>query len=426
MAGRRLGALRGRLHLPRPTVRLRLTMLYGGLFLLSGAMLLALTNVVVRTSAKSVAAISVHPQIIGKAPGLGTTAPAPLVGATGPLLRDPPRQAEAVIRAAQAALRGTQHRLVEVLKVAAALPGNENHMLLVISAIGLGVMAVVSVWLGWIVAGRVLDPLRTITAAAREISATNLHRRLALSGPNDELRELGDTFDELLARLEASFEAQRQFVANASHELRTPLARQRTLAEVALEDPDATVQSLRRSHERLIAAGEEQERLIEALLTLARSERGLAEHQLFDLADLAETVLADRRADLRARRLRLEATLDPAPASGEPRLVERLIANLVDNAISYNARGGSVGVRTAAGAGFATLTVTNTGPIVPAGQVDRLLEPFQRLGGARTATARGSGLGLSIAAAIARAHGGTLTARSQPAGGLELVVRLPA
>jgi signal transduction histidine kinase len=420
----RLRGSRVRLRLPRRTVRLRLTLLYGGLFLLCSIALLAVTNLAVRTSAGRISVTaggSANGQVFRAVTPDGLPAGTTTTG--GPIL---PAQVRALIKASQANLKDSQAHLEHVLSVAAALPGTENRQLLLISAIALAVMTLVSIWLGWIVAGRVLSPLRTITAGARDISATNLHRRLALGGPDDELHELGDTFDELLARLEASFEAQRQFVANASHELRTPLARQRTLAEVALGDPDATVESLRASLERLVAAGEEQEGLIEALLTLARSERGIVAREPLDLAALSERVLAGRRVELRRRRLRLNVTLEAAPTAGEPRLAERLIANLVDNAIAHNRRGGSVNVSTGSRDGWATLTVANSGPIIPADQVERLLQPFQRLSSTRGRTTKGSGLGLSIAASIARAHGGTLTVEAQPEGGLIVRANFPA
>jgi signal transduction histidine kinase len=398
-----------------------LTLLYGGLFLLCSILLLAVTNLAVRTSA---AHISVSAG--GRASGELSALPTALLPAGATSAASPSPLTSAQVRALLKASKDNQAHIERVLSVAAALPGHENRELLLISAIALAVMTLVSIWLGWIVAGRVLSPLRTITAGAREISATNLHRRLALGGPDDELQELGDTFDALLARLEASFEAQRQFVANASHELRTPLARQRTLAEVALGDAEATVDSLRASLERLIAAGEEQEQLIEALLTLARSERGVSAREPFDLAALSESVLDSRRGEIRRRRLHLDATLEAAPVAGEPRLVERLIANLVDNAIVHNRRGGSVDVSTGMRDGRAILRVANSGPIIPTDQLDRLLQPFERLAGARTTRARGSGLGLSIAVAIARAHGGTLTMTAQPEGGLIVEVSFPA
>jgi signal transduction histidine kinase len=398
---------------------MRLTLTYGGLFVLCAAALLVILNLAARIVVIPTAHGELQPTVT-RCVRTPTASACRISGSSpsGSTLR-------ALVNASQVQLRGTQRQLAHVLTVVAAQPASESRTLLVVSLVGFGVMAVVSIWLGWLVAGRVLSPLRTITAAAREISATDLHRRLSLAGPDDELRELGDTFDELLARLEAAFEAQRQFVANASHELRTPLARQRTLAEVALGDAEATVESLRASHARLIAAGEEQEDLIEALLTLARSERGPVERQPFDLAVLAEGVLAGRQADIRRRRLHLEAQLEPAVTLGEPRLAERLIANLVDNAIRYNRRGGSLRVVTAKTDAVATVSVTNSGPVVPPDQVVRLLQPFQRLSGTRATTTDGSGLGLSIADAIARAHGGSLTVEAQPEGGLAARANFP-
>jgi signal transduction histidine kinase len=411
--------LRRLLRLPRPTVRLRLTLLYGGLFLCSGAVLLTITNLALRSTIDSRA---IGPARFTRAPAAGAALAGPhAAGARSAL----PAQVLRAYRESQQKLGKVNGQLHAVVRFARAQPPHELHSLLVISLVALAVMAVISIGLGWIVAGRVLRPLRTITTTAREISATNLHRRLALAGPDDELHELGDTFDALLGRLEASFEAQRQFVANASHELRTPLTRQRTLAEVALSDPEATVDSLRESHQRVIAAGEQQERLIEALLTLARSDRGLAEREPFDLATLAGRVLAARQGELEQRELALEVALAPAASAGEPRLAERLIANLVDNAIRHNHSGGSAWISTEAGDGEATITVANTGPAVPAGEIDRLLQPFERLERARTSGSGGTGLGLSIAAAVARAHGGALVAEPRPGGGLIVRASLP-
>jgi signal transduction histidine kinase len=291
------------------------------------------------------------------------------------------------------------------------------HKLFVDSAIALAVMAVFSLWLGWVIAGRALRPLRTITEAARDISASNLHRRLALRGPDDELKQLGNTFDGLLARLETSFDAQRQFVANASHELRTPLTLERTLLELALSDPNASVDSYRHTCEQLLAVGEQQERLIEALLTLSRSQRGLDSRQAIDLAAIAAAAVAAADHD----GLRVATTLGPARTAGNPRLVERLVANLVTNAIHHNVPGGSVGVTTETHGGRAILTVTNTGPTIPPAELDRLFQPFQRLEGARTSTS-GFGLGLSIVQAIADAHAATISARALPDGGLRVEV----
>jgi signal transduction histidine kinase len=298
--------------------------------------------------------------------------------------------------------------------------------LLVVSGIALAIMSVVAIGLGWLVAGRVLHPLRTITTAVREISASNLHARLALAGPDDELTELGQTFDGLLGRLEAAFEAQRRFVANASHELRTPLARQRTLVEVALGDPEATLDSMRASYARVLAAAEQQERLIEALLTLARSERGLERHEPVDLAAVTDEVLMTRRPEMERHGLHVEAALDHAPIAGDHHLVERLVANLVDNAVGHNVADGRIAISTRTTAGQASLSVANNGPVIPASAVGRLFQPFQRLGAERTGQRDGLGLGLSIVQAIAAAHGATLSARAQPDGGLAVEVRFPA
>ena len=296
-------------------------------------------------------------------------------------------------------------------------------MLAVVSVLALAVMAAVSMGLGWLIAGRVLRPLRTITTAARDISATDLHRRLALDGPDDEFKELGDTFDGLLARLDASFHSQRQFVANASHELRTPLARLKTLVQVTLADPNATPESLRAAHERVLASEEQLERLIEALLNLASSERDLDRREPVDLTAVTGRVLAGRRPEIERRGLQLNATLGPAGVEGNPQLVERLVANLIDNAIAHNLAGGRIDVTTATEAGQAVLSVANDGPVIGPEELDRLQQPFQRLGAARTNHGDGHGLGLSIVHAIATAHGATLAVRSQAAGGLHVTVR---
>jgi signal transduction histidine kinase len=277
--------------------------------------------------------------------------------------------------------------------------------------------------LGWLLAGRVLRPLQTITTAARELSASSLHERLALAGPDDELRELGDTFDELLARLEASFESQRQFVANASHELRTPLTLERAILEVTLADPNASSASLRAACERVLAIGEQQERMIDALLALARSERGLERREPLLLDALTGEVLDERREEIARRGLRLDAKLERAPATGDHRLIERLVANLLDNAIRHNVADGWVAVTTAAEAGDAVLAVANSGPVIAPEEVERLLQPFRGLGADRVGRREGHGLGLSIVAAVATAHGATLRVHAQPDGGLRAEVR---
>jgi signal transduction histidine kinase len=293
------------------------------------------------------------------------------------------------------------------------------------SVLALAVMVALSVALGWYVSGRVLRPLRTITATARRISASNLHERLALAGPHDELKELGDTIDSLLGRLELAFEAQRRFVAHASHELRTPLARQRAVGQVAISDPTATVESLRLAHERVLAAGAQQEAIIDALLSLARGEAGGVREDRIDLAALAGEALRSAAGEIERRGLRLESEIAPTVLTGNERLVERLVANLVDNAVRHNHPGGEITVSTSSSDGVALLCIANSGPIVASSELDRLLQPFQRLDPQRSTAADGLGLGLSIAKAVADTHGATLTITAREQGGLSVEVRFP-
>ena len=299
--------------------------------------------------------------------------------------------------------------------------------LLAASWVTLVVTAVVSAVLGWFLAGRVLRPLRQMTAAAQTISAGNLHARLAVTGPDDEFRQLGDTFDDLLGRLDASFATQRRFVANAAHELRTPLTVERTLLQIALSDPDASVASLRATCEELLASGRDHERLLDSLLTLAASERGLQSREPIDLARIADSVLESFRPEIERQSLTLTAELGPAGLSGDYALVERLVANLVDNAVRYNKPEGRIEVRTSAQAGRAVLAVVNTGaPIPPEEEIDWLFEPFRRVTPDRTAADGHHGLGLSIVRAVATAHAATVTASRGPDGGLAITVSFPA
>jgi signal transduction histidine kinase len=283
----------------------------------------------------------------------------------------------------------------------------------------------VAVALGWLIAGRFLRPLRTITATAWDISATNLSRRLSITGRDDEFTDLGETLDDLFARLEASFQAQRHFVANASHELRTPLTAERTLLQLALADPGATVQTLRSTCQQVLALGDQQERLIDALLTLASSERGIDQWAPFDLAEIAGKVILDRRQEADRRGIRIDAALDTAMATGDPSLAGSLVANLVDNAIRHNLDGGRAEISTATTGGQATLAIGNTGAVIPPGKVDRLFQPFQRLGAERVGHTGGNGLGLALVRAIAGVHGATLTAHARPDGGLDIQVSFP-
>ena len=282
---------------------------------------------------------------------------------------------------------------------------------------------------GWLLAGRMLRPLRVITSSARAISASSLDQRLALDGPTDEFTELGSTLNDLFGRLEASFEAQRRFVANASHELRTPLAAGRTVLQVALTDPAADPRALRSACEEALELGDQQERLIDALLTLATSERGIEEWQPFDLAEIASKVILDRRDQAGSLGIRVSTALTTAPASGDPRLAESLVANLVDNALRHNLPGGDVDIATAITDGRAVLSVGNTGRRIPPGDVERLFQPFQRLGSDRVqpaaATRTGHGLGLAIVRAIAGAHNAQIAAHARSAGGLDIEVSFP-
>ncbi|GAA2713054.1 sensor histidine kinase [Actinoplanes palleronii] len=299
------------------------------------------------------------------------------------------------------------------------------HQLLVGSAVALAVLVPVALAAGWFVAGRFLGPLRAITATATAISAGNLHHRLNLGEPADELTELGAILDDLFARLQASFDAHRHFVANASHELRTPLAGLRTLLEVTLADPEADADALRSACQEALALGGHQERLVHALLALATSERGLTRSDTVDLAQVATGVLTSRRG--RATRTNIEITehLAPAVMAGDPRLVESLIANLVDNAIRHNHPGGHIEITTQTSGRQATVTVTNSGPVIPDNQIPRLFQPFQRLALDRHSRRDGYGLGLAIVNAVAQAHHATLTTSARTEGGLAITVRFP-
>ncbi len=368
----------------RRTVRGRLTLLYGGLFLASAVVLLAITYGFVR---HRTSAVSVHPT-----PGGGALGP-PLPGFGSSI--------------------GSEQR------------SSDLHQLLAGSAIALAVMAVLSVVLGRLVAGRVLRPLRAMTAATQEISERNLHRRLAVAGPEDELKKLGDTIDGLLGRLQGAFDAQRRFVANASHELRTPLTVTRAVLEMSLSDPHADIASLRAACSQALDEGRHQEDLIDALLLLARSQRGLEQREQVDLAAVAADVLSGHESEVAARGLRLERSLSPASLSGDPTLVKRLVTNLVDNALSHNVPSGRASVSVASQDGGATLTVINTGRVIATGEVDRLIQPFQRLAAERTGEHEGVGLGLSIVQAIVDAHDAVLTIQAEPFGGLKVEVRFP-
>jgi signal transduction histidine kinase len=291
------------------------------------------------------------------------------------------------------------------------------------SAVALLVLALLSVALGWLTATRALRPLRTLTASARAVSASTLPGRLRVDASYREFAELAETLDGLARRLAEAFDAQRQFVANASHELRTPVAAQRTLLQVTLADPGADPDTLRAACQQALALGEEQEHLINALLTLARGQRGIERWQPIDLAGLARTALQARGEDAGHLGIRVHTALAPAPVAGDPQLVASLVANLVDNALRHNVTGGTVEIATTTAG---RLSIANTGAVIQPGEVERLFQPFQRHGTDRTRHTGGHGLGLAIVAAIAAAHGAALTAHARPGGGLDITVSFPA
>jgi signal transduction histidine kinase len=414
----------------RGSVRFRLTVLFAGLFLAAGAGLLGITYGLLSHANNGIISV----QVSSGAPLDGS---APL-GSADSGSADPPGGAALIGPGAAAGLGPVpdpQALHAQASQYVADTRAREDDALLLYFGIALGIMVVVAAGLGWFVAGRALRPLRRITESARRISATNLHERLALEGPDDDVRELADMIDGLFARLDGSMHAQRQFVANASHELRTPLARSQTLLEVALRNPDSSTGSLRAACERALAAGAEQERLIEALLVLARGQRGLARRAPLDLAATTRDVLAGRGEQIAAGGLAVEVTLKPGLLGGDAALVERAVANLTDNALRHNVPGGTVWITADTEDGRASLTVANTGLEIPPDAVDRLLLPFQRgseAGEAYRARDRsgpddGLGLGLSIVAAIAAAHGADLTVTPRlSGGGLSVRLTFPA
>ena len=302
---------------------------------------------------------------------------------------------------------------------------SQQSALLTESGVALVIMAFVSIALGWIVAGRALSPLRTMSSRARQITEHNLHERLAIGARDDELGELAQTFDGLLGRLQRAFESQRRFVANASHELRTPVTLERALIEVALSDPHASVESLRECCERVLAAGEQQERLIEALLTLARGQAGVEAHDRVDLGAIVGDLVASR--DPAHDGVELRTRIEPAVIQGDRALIERLVANLLDNAVTYNlADGGWVEIDTGVVSGRPDLRVSNSGTPLAPDRIAELFEPFRRLDGERINGHDGLGLGLSIVSAIATAHHAELEAVGSAGGRAGARVELPA
>ena len=300
----------------------------------------------------------------------------------------------------------------------------DRHNLYLYSLLALGIMALVSAILGWLIAGRALRPVHSVTAAARRASEANLTERIGLTGPRDELKELADTFDAMLERLDTAFSSQRRFVANASHELRTPLTLMQTSIDVTLAKPDRTPGQLEQMAADVRQAASRAEELIEALLTLARSDAGVALSETVDLGIIAEDALDAATPVIKSRRLLVESDLAEANSAGDPVLIERMVANLVDNAARHNVPAGWIRVSTGVRGERVFVDVSNSGALVPDGLVADLFEPFRRLA-ERTADDEGLGLGLSIVRSVAVAHGGTITAVSRPDGGLDVSVLLP-
>ncbi|MGW1077476.1 sensor histidine kinase [Streptomyces sp. NPDC002537] len=385
----------------RPTIRIRLTLLYGGMFLMAGVLLLTIIYL-----------LAAHALDIGSAPLIKLSGGSQVTVNNPELCRDlrpglTVDQLNSTLSSCQSHLR------------AMALDSLLKRSLLAL----LG-LAVIAFAFGYAMAGRVLSPLGKMTRTARRVAATDLSRRIELGGPEDELKELSDTFDEMLDRLERAFTAQQRFVANASHELRTPLAINRTLLEVHLSDPGASPE-LQQLGKTLLATNERSEQLVEGLLLLARSDNEIVDRKPVDLAEVASQAIDQARTEAQAKGVELRGTRQPAVVQGNGVLLERIALNLVQNAVRYNVPDGWVEVTTEAQPGRAVLVVENTGPVVPAYEVDNIFEPFRRLRTERTGSDKGVGLGLSIVRSVARAHGGRITAVPREGGGLVMRVVLP-
>jgi signal transduction histidine kinase len=380
--------------LPRRTVRMRLTALYGALFVVSGALLLAISSGVAVSSSQVSVRSAKH-------------------AVASPLAQD------------QARIQQLQNMLADA---EAQIHSGLSHGLLLGSVIALGIMTVVSLVVGWIVAGRVLRPLRRMTTATRRISADSLHERLAMPGPGDELKDLADTIDGLLERLEGAFAAQRRFVANASHELRTPLATMRASVDVAVAKPEPVPPQTIALANRLRGELDRVDGLLDGFLALARAQHGdLPGQATLSLEYLTAASLAVRSGPIAARHLTVHhiTSQDGTWVTGSQALLCRMVDNVLDNAIGHNTGGGWISITTEADGHLARLVVESGGDVLDQDQGSQLAQPFRRLGADRTGSDRGSGLGLSIVEAIATAHGGTLELRARPEGGLRVVIALP-
>ncbi|MFJ5309844.1 sensor histidine kinase [Streptomyces sp. NPDC088350] len=381
----------------RPTIRIRLTLLYGGMFLIAGILLLSIIYL-----------LAAH------ALNVGSELPFKVIsGSVGSSTCNFPSEPSATTlnnAMNQCVNEQRQHALDDLLSR---------------SLLALLGLAIIAFAFGYAMAGRVLSPLGRITRTARAVAGSDLSRRIELDGPDDELKELADTFDEMLDRLQRAFTAQQRFVGNASHELRTPLAINRTLLEVHLSDPGAPVE-LQQLGKTLLATNERSEQLVEGLLLLARSDNQIVERKPVDLAEVAEQAVDQVHAEAGAKGVVIRGERKPAVVQGNGVLLERIALNLVQNAVRYNVpEDGWVEVTTEVQHGHAVLVVSNTGPVVPAYEIDNLFEPFRRLRTERTGSDKGVGLGLSIARSVARAHGGHIAAQPREGGGLVMRVTLP-
>ncbi|MEV0203675.1 HAMP domain-containing sensor histidine kinase [Streptomyces sp. NPDC050788] len=384
----------------RPTIRIRLTLLYGGMFLIAGILLLSIIYLLAAQALHEGSGQSF--QLSGT--NLDISSP------TCPKLNQATSndQFNSILASCESVQR--QHALDDLLSR---------------SLLALLGLAVIAFAFGYAMAGRVLSPLGRILRTARAVAGSDLSRRIELDGPDDEIKELADTFDDMLERLQRAFTAQQRFVGNASHELRTPLAINRTLLEVHLSDPGAPVE-LQQLGKTLLATNERSEQLVEGLLLLARSDNQIVERKPVDLAEVAEQAVDQVRAEADAKGVVIRGEQKPAIVQGNGVLLERIALNLVQNAVRYNVPDdGWVEVTTDVQHGQAVLVVTNTGPVVPAYEIDNLFEPFRRLRTERTGSDKGVGLGLSIVRSVARAHGGHISAQPREGGGLVMRVALP-
>jgi signal transduction histidine kinase len=346
---------------------------------------------------------------------------------TTEVARAPGQQAPQSAQSALAQAQARIHQLQDELAAQSAPHASLGHVLLVASLIALGIMTVLSLVLGWAVAGRVLRPLREMTAATRRISADSLHERLAMTGPADEMKDLADTIDGLLERLEAAFAAQRRFVANAAHELRTPLTTMRASLDVAMAKPEPVPAQTTALAGRLRAELDQVDRLLEGFLVLARAQHGaLPGCEAIAFGNVVSAALAARAGDIAAMNLTVHhAGRGDGWVQGSETLLRRMVDNVVDNAIGHNRDGGWIRVATGADGAMARLVVETGGDVLDQQQVTQLAQPFRRLGAERTGSDSGAGLGLSIVAAIAAAHGGTLDLHARAEGGLRVSIALP-